>query len=553
MILVGLVVAAMESDKGNPKQNPDAETDDFSEACEYFEKFLLHIKAKQVAGLQPETTERLEQLKFKMKTFIDEQEKGCISKASKGEYSPSRNPSKVKSNSIDWSNDLKIGDRVFVKSKHNHEQATDSDGKSDAVSGASSRKSRCSTRHRSTRSKSHRNSRRSSSSESEYTNRNREPRRLLDLRQVPKLECFNEDSGQDLDKYLDRFETYCRNNYRGGNEFWLGLLEDHLNGKILKTFKLWQNNGMNYYEMKDKLLKWYKDNSELREKKYKTKFKEAQLKPNEGLYNFSIRLETLFRKAYPYKDVARSKKLIEQFKRVIPKKERDYLSIQEMPYKVNNQKPTWDFVQKCVKIRDLDEELGQESESGNEFRQNKREEIVINMGRRNRSPENTGKGFGPQGKQDPSSNVCFVCKKKGHFAWECRWCLGLCILCGEKGHYVRNCPKKTRNFSTDSRIRRRSNSRERGPTYPSASNQLNYRRSTSSSRFSRNHHPTENHNLTGANTTPCPTDRTPRRYNGTTYYDNPRNDLRQYRHAPEFHPRNRNPMNSETNNNQASN
>ena len=64
----------------------------------------------------------------------------------------------------------------------------------------------------------------------------------MDYRRAPKMEKFSEESGKDLKSYLRKFEDYCEENYRGGRDFWIGVLEDHLEGKLLNTFQLLRDN-----------------------------------------------------------------------------------------------------------------------------------------------------------------------------------------------------------------------------------------------------------------------------------------------------------------------
>ena len=58
----------------------------------------------------------------------------------------------------------------------------------------------------------------------------------LDNCQVPRIATFSEDSGQDLEKYLIKFEDFCCNNFKGNKDFWIGELEGNLKGNTLETF-----------------------------------------------------------------------------------------------------------------------------------------------------------------------------------------------------------------------------------------------------------------------------------------------------------------------------
>ena len=47
----------------------------------------------------------------------------------------------------------------------------------------------------------------------------RRSQQLLDFRESPKLEGFREETGQDLMRYLRKFEDYCHQNFRGSKDF----------------------------------------------------------------------------------------------------------------------------------------------------------------------------------------------------------------------------------------------------------------------------------------------------------------------------------------------
>ena len=53
----------------------------------------------------------------------------------------------------------------------------------------------------------------------------------LDARKVPPYEKYDENSGQDLGKYLIQFEKYCEISFREERN-WIGARERHLTGKF---------------------------------------------------------------------------------------------------------------------------------------------------------------------------------------------------------------------------------------------------------------------------------------------------------------------------------
>ena len=324
------------------------------------------------------------------------------------------------------------------------------------------------------RRRSQRRSRSRESSEQDYNGRG------YDYRQAPKLEKFREETGKDLKKYLEKFESFCKRNIRGGKQFWINSLEEHLEGKLLETFRILTDQEDDYEIIKGNLLRWYKDNTEIRKKNQKRKFVNAKPKEGETLYFFSLRLENLFKKAYQNKEINRSKKLMSHFKSSLPRRVREALETQLLSCALKGEKADWALIQQCMKLRDLTEEGRSHhsiSDSSDErSKVHKKKEVVINLGQgdsrysrggevtRNDSRDwsstrrNSGNAGGERGR-------CNRCDKDGHAAKDCRWSLGLCLMCGGNNHYVQDCPNKRDyrpNNNRTYRNRSQSSSRDRG-------------------------------------------------------------------------------------------
>lgn len=200
----------------------------------------------------------------------------------------------------------------------------------------------------------------------------------LDGRKVPAQEKFDERTGQDLKRYLKKFESYCESNFKGDRDLWIGQLELHLTGKVLDAMKAVRDADDSYEKVRDKLLEWYGNMKDLRKKKNRSNYEKAQFIKGESLYLYSTRLERLYKLAFPNHIIKNSKSIQEKFQSSIPKSARSLLSSQIMSHKVNNRKITWKLIQQCARYYDLDKEKSHLDQRGKDSESE--EEIVINVG-----------------------------------------------------------------------------------------------------------------------------------------------------------------------------
>lgn len=297
----------------------------------------------------------------------------------------------------------------------------------------------------------------------------------LDNRKVLDMEEFEEDGHMELSEYLDMFEEYHKENYKGRKYFWLNQLKKYLTGRTLESYKSIRQNEDSYNVVKEKLIKWYEDEEETRKQRARKKFENVKMKEKETLLSYSNRLLSAFKKAFPNKKPEFSGTLIYKLQKTVPKSVRKKLDSQIAHYKLRDMKMSWEKIQKYCGILDL-EDSGDETTDRDEgiVKINLTRPNVSNMWNdknRHKGNDNTG-GNGDQSyvnkryqkRDQPTTNrenfqynktqankfwkdmpkeenydSCSYCGRFGHGFDKCRKRLGGCFICGKYGHFAKDC------------------------------------------------------------------------------------------------------------------
>ena len=338
-----------------------------SETCEVFSEFLRRVKEGKGEDLSEAGKKAVEQLRIEMRDFLidDDFQKdincdaiierdSCTGKLNARQSSRSDKQKKLGRTKHKKVSISKPKANLVKNKKVKVSDSSDFSG-SDSLTDETSSPSSCESSSTIPSS--------SSSNSSAIMKKKKKSRKkskkssYADNRNIPNLEKFREDSGQDLNKYLKKFEKYCEENYRRCHkDLWLNVLEDHLDGSIRETFILLRDPNDTYKEATGKLIDCFKGSSSIRKKEYRRKFERALPKRDESLFMFSIRLANLFKLAFPKHDLEKSSKLVDQFKASIPRQARDLIATQSMAYELKGKKARWSFIQKCVKLKDIQQE-----------------------------------------------------------------------------------------------------------------------------------------------------------------------------------------------------
>jgi len=325
----------------------------------------------------------------------------------------------------------------------------------------------------------------------------------LDRRKMPPMQKFDETSGQDLKKYLRRFEAYCRDNFRGDRDAWADVLQEHLQGRSLETFRSLRGIDDSYDEVRQKLIDWYDEMGEVRRERNKAVFKRARPEPNEAMHIYSNRLQRLYRIAYPSRRIDLSRSLREKYIQTIPRDFQKILKSQILSQKIKEQPVTWKLVQKCARHFDLEKERENSDRDDRGFtvsvanlkklKDASTQYFNSTVMQPSVDPEHrssTRRDFSPaaparatvsrvdarasvpnvtQGREPrpwyadmtrpyTSGMKCFHCKRPGHISRECRLRNNLCFICGSNEHFARQCTRNNNAHDPESRRAPRSSS-----------------------------------------------------------------------------------------------
>lgn len=435
------------------------EIETLNENAEYIKNFLKHINKRTSEEMPQETKSVIENLRKDLSELLEipkkndwtrsdikERETGAIRKKNKTEIKTSTSDESVRGFTDMYEDEFKL------TSNNKKESTRRSTYKEKFINSSSDEEES-----------------ESSSSDDNYRARKKTKKRnnksdkelslleklltKLDNRKIHELEPYDENSGLELYEYIERFEEYYSQNYRGQKYLWLSALEGKLKGRILQGYRSVRQDDEGYEKVKRKLLKWYDEEKEGRKIIARENFESARMKDYESVLLYCNRLLKLYKIAYPKKDHEKSKILMNKLKRTVNKKMRSIIENQMISHEINDKKITWQKILKLARIYDVEN-----NKSTNDYQDGDEDEevVVINFNKNNWQNSNRNSdrmdkrenNYESQGskqngdRRNRSGNVDWTCKycgRYGHNYGECRKRLRACFICGKTNHFARDC------------------------------------------------------------------------------------------------------------------
>lgn len=273
---------------------------------------------------------------------------------------------------------------------------------------------------------------------------------LMGRRETPKPEPYDLASGRSFRKFLESFEAYCGARYsREKQSLWTPELGRFLRGEALIAFNAFGGPERGYRKMKKKLQDWFHEARDRTSASRRGQYKEARILHGEGFKLFAIRLENLYRAAYPGKSVD-GKDLKHHLLEILPQAVSDTLERDlALLRAANSRSNTWNDVLLLLGLQD-------EATRRNEGRQASRQASMKRnqpwSGVRTQSPAAIQvvttvpqspvrkPKWGKSKSRSPARLYCNYCKRPGHGYDTCRRRLNQCLRCGCSDHFVVHCP-----------------------------------------------------------------------------------------------------------------
>ena len=290
----------------------------------------------------------------------------------------------------------------------------------------------------------------------------------LDSRQVPRPEAYDDTCGQSFEQFLGNFEEYCRQNFKGSPNLWVGELAPLLSGHMRRAYETLKVPGDTYPILRNKLQRWQFQNKDTIEQDTRDRFNHAGMLDDESCRLYAGRLEKLYRLAFPQKasKIENSRSLQRKIIDTVPEEFSKQLKTARALNKgLRGTDLSWSEVLALASQFDADQKLYQPRDKEREVWVTYQptaslEPTQIWKAEKSKSSEGAVQqtpGENPEFKVQPSAansraqqfleretRRCYHCDKIGHLRSNCYRLLNQCLKCGSDEHRIADCPDRAR-------------------------------------------------------------------------------------------------------------
>ena len=263
----------------------------------------------------------------------------------------------------------------------------------------------------------------------------------------PKPEPFSLESGRSFTRFMQNFESYCSGRYsRKDKNLWTSELGKLLQGEARRMYDACGGPDQKYRKMKKALQDWHTSVKGRISSSRVSRYKNAKYQDGEGYKIFAIRLEQLYRAAYPHRKID-GKDLLRTLTTALPSTasenlERDLALVKTFTGSSN----TWPHVLRLLEAQD--EAIRRKAKHGGNSDHPKQHpwvspvpHVSLSVQQMPRKEKNVARK--PSKSRSPSQKLgyCTWCKKPGHHYDHCRRRLNQCLRCGSGDHRIAQCPQ----------------------------------------------------------------------------------------------------------------
>lgn len=317
-------------------------------------------------------------------------------------------------------------------------------------------------------------------------------RRSRHYREIVQPEPFDIEGRLSLRKFLENYERYFKNKFEGNQRDCTRELARFITGELREAYDALGGSQRKYRDMKELLLEWYRTQRVGRAHRWKTEFQQAEMKRNESLKLYCMRLEDLAQRAYSADDRECIKQLKTQFVKTAPveflkhmeERERIKMALHQggnLSWKEIVELAEW--TDKKKKKLELHEEVGcLDSDIIGRLERLRTTSASASLGTVVQEGTRTGRMYDNSPKKTRSESLqkyCHWCGRAGHIEEDCWKKKGVCTLCGSGSHTATACRKyvakrTTQHFSPVCSTCRGNHCGQDCPNRPSTSGMSNF-------------------------------------------------------------------------------